>query len=83
MSNALAIRLRNATVSITPDARPIEKFRDLFPSFPVITTMRQPTLVLNPAKRLKNQAKMMEFKPTTTIRAVPLSLVAFATFSLH
>ncbi len=80
MPSALSMRLRNATVSITPDARPIEKFRDLFPSFPVMRIMRQPTLVLNPAKRLKNQAKIMEFKPTIPIRsrAPQLNVVPFS-----
>ncbi len=78
MSSALSMRLRNATVSITPDAKPIEKFRDLFPSFPVMTIMRQPTLVPNPAKRLKNQAKMIEFKPIISLcaRVARLNLVS-------
>jgi hypothetical protein len=42
--------------------------------------MRQPTLVLNPAKRLKNQAKMIEFKPIISIRrsAAQPNIVPFA-----
>jgi hypothetical protein len=59
------MRLRKATVSITPDARPIEKSSHSSLSSPLRRMIAPPTLVPRPAIRLKSHATVRESKPTT------------------